>query len=44
MSRLRKQLLIAGILLLFLFGAILGYAYYNESASRARAPDRKSVV
>ena len=34
MSRLRKQLLVAGIILLLVFGAGLGYASYGESAIR----------
>ena len=36
MSRLRKQLLVAGIVLLLVFGALLGYASYEESTVRNR--------
>lgn len=36
MSRLRKQLLVAGIGLLVVFGAALGYASYEESNVRNR--------
>lgn len=36
MARLRKQLLVAGIGLLVVFGAALGYASYEESNVRNR--------